>query len=109
FVRLDVTRSADWAACVAQCRERGEAIDVLVNNAGINQRLGAMHDVDEAQFQRLFEVNLKSIYLSAQHVVPLMREQGQGGAIVNNTSIAAIRPRAGQVWYSGLKSAAVGI
>lgn len=106
FVRADVTLAADWARMVADTLAAFGRIDVLINNAGANQPVGSMLNVDEALFEQLFDVNLKSIFLSAHHVVPVMRGQG-GGVIINNTSIAAKRPRKGQTWYAGLKAGAV--
>jgi 3-oxoacyl-[acyl-carrier protein] reductase len=108
FAPADVSRASDWATMVEQSLSAFGRIDVLVNNAGAHHRVGPMLEVDEAMFCELFEVNLKSIFLSAHHVVPVMRRQG-GGVIINNTSIAAKRPRAGQTWYAGLKAGAVAV
>ena len=106
FVPADVTLAADWARMIGETLTAFGRIDVLVNNAGANQPVGPMLNIDEAQFEHLFDVNVKSIFLSAHHVVPAMRRQG-GGVIINNTSIAAKRPRVGQTWYAGLKAGAV--
>jgi 3-oxoacyl-[acyl-carrier protein] reductase len=77
---------------------------ILVNNAGTTHRNQPMLEVDEETFDRVFRVNVKSIYLSAQAFVPLMRDNG-GGVILNVSSTAAIRPRPGLVWYAGSKGA----
>lgn len=106
FVAADVATREGWQALVRASLERFGRIDVLVNNAGLNQPVVPMLEVDEATFDRLFEVNFKSIYLSAQEVVPHMRAQG-GGVIINNASIAAKRPRKGQTWYAGIKAGVV--
>ena len=80
-------------------------IDILVNNAGIAQPNQPMLDVDEATFDRLYAVNVKSIYLTARHVVPHL--VASGGNIVNIASTAAVSPRAGLTWYNGTKGAVV--
>ncbi|WP_306110127.1 glucose 1-dehydrogenase [Pseudomonas sp. LD120] len=78
----------------------------MVNNAGTTHRNRPMLEVDEAEFDRVFAVNVKSIFLSAKHFVPHFRGRG-GGAFINIASTAAIRPRPGLVWYNGSKGAAV--
>jgi 3-oxoacyl-[acyl-carrier protein] reductase len=65
-----------------------------------------MLDVSEDVFDRIFAVNVKSIYLSALHAVPVMRQQGRG-VILNTASTAALRPRPGLTWYNGSKGAVV--
>lgn len=108
FVPADVATREGWRALVGATLERFGRIDILVNNAGLNQPVVPMLEVDEDTFDRLFDVNFKSIYLSAQEVVPRMRAQG-GGVIINNASIAAKRPRKGQTWYAGIKAGAVAL
>ncbi|HMN27397.1 MAG TPA: glucose 1-dehydrogenase [Caldilineaceae bacterium] len=78
--------------------------DIVVNNAGITHRNGPLTEVDEATFDRLFAVNVKSIYHMALAVVPLLRQKG-GGVILNIGSTAGIRPRPGLVWYNSSKAA----
>lgn len=81
-------------------------LDILINNAGIAQRRGPMLDVSEDDFDRIYAVNVKSIYLSALYAVPQMRAQGTG-VIINTASTAAISPRPGLTWYNGSKGAVV--
>ena len=76
----------------------------MINNAGMPQTNQPMLDVDEDTFQRIFDVNVKSIFLAARAVVPVMREQGSG-SIINTASTAALRPRPGLVWYNASKGA----
>ncbi|WP_232480877.1 glucose 1-dehydrogenase [Roseomonas sp. KE2513] len=106
FVRTDVTQDASMAAMVQACLERFGRLDIMVNNADTSQPNGPMLNVSEEVFDHLFAINVKSIFLSARHVVPVMRAQESGGCLVNDTSVAAIRPRAGQTWHSGVKGAA---
>jgi 3-oxoacyl-[acyl-carrier protein] reductase len=100
----DVTKASDWQQTVATCVQKFGRLDIVVNNAGISHRNQPLLDVSEAEFERVFAVNVKSIYLSAQAAVPLMRKQG-GGVFINIGSTAALRPRPGLAWYNGSKGA----
>jgi 3-oxoacyl-[acyl-carrier protein] reductase len=106
YVRADVASDAAMAGLVKRTLERFGRVDILVNNAGTTHKNGPMLGVDEATFDRVFAVNVKSIYLAARHVVPVLRRQG-GGAIVNIASTAGLRPRGGLVWYCGSKGAVI--
>src|SRR5690606_8694515 len=70
------------------------------------QRNGPLLDMDEATFEKMFAVNVKSVFLAAKAVIPLMRKQGSG-VIINTASTAALRPRPGLTWYNGSKGAVV--
>jgi len=107
YVHADVASDAAVAGLVQRTLERFGQLDIMVNNAGMTHKNGPMLDVDEASFDRLFAVNVKSIYLAARHVVPVLRRQGKGGAIINTASTAALRPRGGLTWYCGTKGAVV--
>jgi 3-oxoacyl-[acyl-carrier protein] reductase len=106
FVRADVTRSADWARLVAQTAERFGRLDVVVNNAGWTHRNKPYLEVSEAEFDKVYAVNVKSVYLSALHAVPVMRGQG-GGCLVNIASTAGVRPRPGLTVYNSSKGAVI--
>ena len=77
----------------------------MVNNAGTTHRNRPLLEVDEATFDRVYAVNVKSLYWMAQAAVPVLRRQGRGGSIINISSTAGIRPRPGLVWYNGTKGA----
>jgi 3-oxoacyl-[acyl-carrier protein] reductase len=100
----DVSRAADVDRAVAEAVAAFGTLDILVNNAGISHRNRPMLEVDEAEFDRVFAVNVKSIYLLARAVVPHFRERG-GGVILNIGSTAGIRPRPGLAWYNASKGA----
>ena len=85
----DVSKAAEVEAMVAACIKAYGRIDVLDNNVGIAE-VGSVVDVPEAEWDRVFAVNLKSAYLSMKHVIPIMAKQG-GGSIINISSIASIR------------------
>jgi NAD(P)-dependent dehydrogenase (short-subunit alcohol dehydrogenase family) len=85
----DVSRAADVEAMVGACVRAFGRIDVLDNNVGIAET-GGVVEVTEADWDRVFAINLKSAFLAMKHVVPVMRAQG-GGSIINISSIASIR------------------
>jgi len=109
FVRADVARAAEVKALVAAGLDAFGRIDIMVNNAGYTHRNRSMLTVDEADFDRIFAVNVKAIYLAALEIVPVFRRQGGGGAILNTASTAGLRPRPGLTVYNASKGAAITI
>ena len=103
-VACDVSKAVDVNAAVAACVKAFGVPDIVVNNAGTTHRNQPMLEVDEATFDRVFNVNVKSIYHVACAVVPLMRERRRG-SIINIGSTAGIRPRPGLTWYNASKGA----
>jgi len=104
-VACDVTRFDQVQAMVRHCVERFGAPDIVVNNAGTTHRNQSMLEVDEDTFDRVFAVNVKSIYHMTRAVVPLMKEKKKGGVIINVGSVGGIRPRPGLTWYNSSKGA----
>ncbi len=104
FCRVDVAKSAEMGAMVKAALARFGRIDVMVNNAGMSHPNQPMLNVTEEFFDRLYQVNVKSIYLSAVHCVPVFRKQGSG-SFINIGSTASVRPRPGLSWYNGSKGA----
>lgn len=104
-VACDVTRFDQVQAMVRHCVERFGAPDIVVNNAGTTHRNQSMLEVDEDTFDRVFAVNVKSIYHMTRAVVPLMKETKKGGVIINVGSVGGIRPRPGLTWYNSSKGA----
>jgi 3-oxoacyl-[acyl-carrier protein] reductase len=103
-VACDVSRREDVNAAVKATVDAFGGIDILVNNAGMTHKRRPMLEVDEAEFDRLMDVNVKSIFLFAHAVVPIMRRK-KSGVIINIGSTAGIRPRPGLTWYNGSKAA----
>ena len=103
-IACDVSQAADVNAAVAACVAAFGPPDIVVNNAGTTHRNQPMLEVDEATFDRVFNVNVKSIFHVTRAVVPLMRKRG-GGSIINIGSTAGIRPRPGLTWYNASKGA----
>ena len=102
----DVTQNDQVAAMVKLAVNTFGKLDIVVNNAGTTHKSQPMLDVDEETFDRVFAVNVKSIYLSARNAVPVFKEAG-GGVIINIASTAGVRPRPGLTWYNGSKGAAI--
>jgi 3-oxoacyl-[acyl-carrier protein] reductase len=99
-VACDVGKAKSVDSAVAKVIKRFGRLDIVVNNAGISHRNQPMLDVTEAEFDRVFDVNVKSIFLMAKATVPHFREHG-GGVILNIGSTAGLRPRPGLTWYKG--------
>ena len=106
FVAGDVTQGDDWHTLVAAAQDFGGRLDVIVNNAGWTHRNRPMLEVSEAEFDKVYDVNMKSIYWSAIHGVPAMQQAG-GGSFINIASTAGLRPRPGLTWYNGSKGAVI--
>jgi len=81
-------------------------LDIMVNNAGVTHRNQPLLDVGEDEFDRIYAVNVKAIYLSTLACVPEMEKRG-GGSIITTASTAGVRPRPGLTWYNGSKGAAI--
>ena len=104
FEPANVADGDDVARMVARAEEEFGGLDIIVNNAGVAQRNMPMTEVDDATFDRIFDVNVKAIYWAALHGVPALRRRG-GGVIINTSSTAALSPRPGLIWYNGSKGA----
>lgn len=100
----DVSKAADTKAAVDAAIKAFGHLDILINNAGTSHRNKPMVDVTEEEFDRVFDVNVKSIYQFAKAVVPHYKARG-GGVILNVGSTAGIRPRPGLAWYNASKGA----
>ena len=103
-MEADVSIDGDVSRMVQEALDRWGQLDILVNNAGTTHRNQPMTEVTEEEYERIFAVNVKSVYLSAKHIVPIMKKQGFG-MILNVASTAGVRPRPGLVWYNTSKGA----
>lgn len=99
---VDVSQNGSIANMAADAKAELGTPDILVNNAGITHLPTLMEDVSEADFDRVFAVNCKSVYLMARHFVPVMKRAGKG-AILNVASTAGISPRPRLNWYNASK------
>jgi len=104
----DVTSGESTKAMVQTALDAFGKLDILVNNAGTTHKNQSMLLVDEATFDKVYAVNVKSLYHAAIHAVPVLEKNG-GGVIINIASTAGVRPRPGLTWYNGTKGAAIAI
>ena len=105
-VPADVSKNADVAALVRRSVQTFGRLDIVVNNAGATHRNQPLLNVSEAEFDRIYAVNVKSLFLTAKHAVPVFRQHG-GGVFITIASTAGVRPRPGLTWYNGSKGAAI--
>ena len=103
-IHADVSSRADVERAAREAIAAFGRIDIVVNNAGTTHRNKPIMDVTEEEFDRIFAVNVKSIFLAAQAFAPHMRANG-GGVFINVGSTAALRPRPGLTVYNASKGA----
>jgi 3-oxoacyl-[acyl-carrier protein] reductase len=101
-LRCDVTSGADLDVALAATLKAFGKLDIVVNNAGWTHRNKPLLDVTEDEFDRIYAINVKSIYLMTQRSTPILRDGG-GGCVINIGSTAGSRPRPGLTWYNGSK------
>lgn len=101
-IQVDVADGASVAAMVDATLGAYGRLDILVNNAGITHYPALLEEVTEQDFDKVFAVNCKSVFLTAQSIVPVMKKQGQG-AILNVASTAGVSPRPRLNWYNASK------
>jgi 3-oxoacyl-[acyl-carrier protein] reductase len=99
---VDVSNDASVNQLAAAALMAFGKVDILVNNAGVSHQPAALDDISEADFDRVFNVNMKSVYLTARHLVPHFKAR-KTGAILNVASTAAVSPRPRLSWYNASK------
>ena len=101
-LQVDVSSADDVETMVKSTLRSLGGIDILVNNAGVGHKPEPMETLSEEMFDRIFDVNIKAIYRTAQQVVPIMKENGVG-AILNIASTGGVSPRPNLTWYNASK------
>lgn len=101
-VQADVSQDAAVARMAAEVQGALGPVDVLVNNAGIGHTPRPMEELSEADFDRIWAVNVKSVYLTARHLAPAMK-QARRGVILNVASTGGVSPRPNLTWYNASK------
>lgn len=104
----DVADGDAVKAMVEVVVERFGTFDTLINNAGISQVPRRIAKTPLEEIDRLFNINVKSLYHMAVHALPVLRQRG-GGNVINVASVTAIRPRPGMTWYNASKAAVISI
>src|SRR5207245_8773233 len=108
FVRADVSKERDVKAMIERTLAAFGRLDCAFNNAGIEQALTPLPDQTEDTYDRIMDINVKGVWLSLKHEIPVMLKTG-GGAIVNNASIAGVVGFREAPIYSASKDAVVGL
>ncbi len=106
-LKVDVTKTLDIEKMVKEAVCKFSKIDILVQNAAIGMKPRMLTDSSEELFDKLFDTNVKSIFLGAKNIIPQFISQKTGGNIINVVSTAAIRPRPGLALYNATKGALV--
>jgi NAD(P)-dependent dehydrogenase (short-subunit alcohol dehydrogenase family) len=106
FVRCNIASFAETEAAVKQVGEKTKTIDILINNAGI-AHVGTVETTNEADFDRLYSVNVKGVFNATKATIPFMKEKG--GSILNLASIASTIGLPDRFAYSMTKGAVVGM
>jgi 3-oxoacyl-[acyl-carrier protein] reductase len=101
----DISTEAGNQAAVQAALDAFGGLDIVVNNAGWTFRNKPTLETTEAEFDKVFAINVKSVYWMARCAVPVLQRQGRGGSIINISSTAGLRPRPGLTWYNATKGA----
>ncbi|KAL4889492.1 hypothetical protein BDV59DRAFT_210295 [Aspergillus ambiguus] len=104
-LQADVASETDWANVLDRTLQHFGHLDVVVNNAGVVNNSCPSIETEEADFDRLVRVNLKSLFNSTKIVIPYFLREERPGLFINVSSISAARPRPGLVWYAASKAA----
>ena len=104
YVHADVTSRGDAKRMIQAANDLGGGLDILVNNAGYSHRNKQFSDVTDEEFDKVYNVNVKAVFIAIQEALPVLRERG-GGCISNTSSTAALRPRPGLAVYCSSKGA----
>ena len=106
-VNVDVSKKNEVDNMIEETVKHFSEVNILVQNAAIGMKPQSLLDTSEELFDRLFAVNVKSVYLGAKAVIPVFKNQGTGGVILNTVSTAALRPRPGLTIYNSTKGALI--
>ncbi|TGJ78284.1 hypothetical protein E0Z10_g10481 [Xylaria hypoxylon] len=107
FTVGDVTKRVDWERLLKEATEKFGKLDIVINNAGVTYSNKATEEVTEEEFDRVMNVNVKSVYLSTNVIVPYFMENKISGNFIQIASTAGIRPRPRLTWYNASKGAVI--
>ena len=106
FVHTDVSKAEEVKQLIETTVNTFGKLDILFNNAGIPQRPTPVHALEEAEWDRIYNINAKGVFLCTKYAVPEMRKAG-GGIIINTSSVAAVAIRTHQAAYASSKGAVI--
>ena len=106
-LKVDVSKKEEVKKMINLTVERFGKLDILVQNAAVGMKPTPLVETSEELFDKIFSINVKSIFLGAKYSIPVFKKQGNGGVILNVVSTAAIRPRPGLVIYNSSKGALI--
>ena len=99
FVQVDVTKAVEVREMVATAVEKYRQLNIIFNNAGILQELKPVESITEEEWQHIFDVNVKGVFLGAKYALPELKKTGSG-VIINTSSISGLRPRPQNAGYT---------
>ena len=104
YIHADVTCRSDTKKMISAAVDNFGKLDILINNAGFSHSNKLFTEVTDEEFDLVYDVNVKAVYIATQEVIPLFKQQGHG-CIINTSSTAALRPRPGLAVYCSSKGA----
>jgi 3-oxoacyl-[acyl-carrier protein] reductase len=104
YAHADVTSRHDTRNMIDAAEKLGGRLDILINNAGYSHSNKEFSTVTDQEFDRVYDVNVKAVFIAVQEALPVFRRNG-GGCIINTSSTAALRPRPGLAVYCSSKGA----
>ena len=104
YIHADVTSRSDTKLMISAAVEHSGQLDILINNAGFSHANKSFTEVADEEFDRVYNVNVKAVYIAIQEAIPVFKRQGHG-CIINTSSTAALRPRPGLAVYCSSKGA----
>ena len=106
FIHTDVSKASDVEKLIEKAVQKFEKIDILFNVAGTPMSNIQIENLEEAAWDRIYAVNVKSVFLTMKYTIPIMRKSG-GGAILNLASMGGVRPLKGTNCYASSKAAVI--
>ena len=104
YIHADVTSRSDTKGMISAAVEHSGQLDILINNAGFSHANKSFTEVADEEFDRVYNVNVKAVYIAIQEAIPVFKRHGHG-CIINTSSTAALRPRPGLAVYCSSKGA----
>lgn len=109
FIRTDVAKEADTIAMIDYATSQFGRLDIIFNNAGVGGAIGPVWDITEEEWDYTFAVLTKGVFFGIKHAARVMRQQGQGGSIINTASTAGLSGGSGPLVYSAAKAAVINL